>query len=62
MQMQPIEFPTNYPGEAFYQLAEAAMEANNGRNDAIGTFALEATFNAEESKNRRPNCIWTYSL
>ena len=23
---QPIEFPTNYPGEAFYQLAETAME------------------------------------
>ena len=42
---QPIEFPTNYPGEAFYQLAETAMEGNNRRDDAIATFALEATFN-----------------
>ena len=42
---QPIEFPDNYPGEAFYQLAEAAMEGTNGRNDAIAVFALEATFN-----------------
>ena len=46
----PIEFPTNYPGEAFYQLAEAAMESADGRSDAIGTFALEATFNAEDPK------------
>ena len=44
---EPIKFPTNYPGEAFYQLAEAAMESPNGKSDAIGTFALEATFNAE---------------
>ena len=42
---QPIKFPTNYPGEAFYQLAETAMEGNNRRDDAIATFALEATFN-----------------
>ena len=43
----PISFPTNYPGEAFYQLAEAAMESPDGRSDAIATFALEATFNSE---------------
>ena len=36
---------TNYPGEAFYQLAEAAMESADGRDDAIAIFALEATFN-----------------
>ena len=44
---KPITFPNNYPGEAFYQLAEAAMESPNGRSDAIGVFALEATFNSE---------------
>lgn len=44
---QPISFPDNYPGEAFYQLAEAAMESPDGRSDAIATFALEATFNSE---------------
>ena len=43
----PISFPDNYPGEAFYQLAEAAMESRDGRSDAIGVFALEATFNSE---------------
>src|SRR3954463_8720360 len=42
---QPIKFPSNYPGEAFYQLASSGMEGNNGRDDAIATFALEATFN-----------------
>ena len=44
---KPITFPNNYPGEAFYQLAEAAMESPDGRSDAIGVFALEATFNSE---------------
>ena len=44
---KPIVFPDNYPGEAFYQLAEAAMESPDGRSDAIAVFALEATFNME---------------
>ena len=37
----PIEFPTNYPGEAFYQLAEAAMESADGRSDAIAVLLLK---------------------
>ena len=45
--LKPISFPNNYPGEAFYQLAEASMESADGRSDAIGVFALEATFNSE---------------
>ena len=48
---QPIEFPTNYPGEAFYQLAEAAMESADGRRRCDCTFALEATFNGGIHKN-----------
>ena len=40
---KPISFPDNYPGEAFYQLAEASIE--QGNVSALGTFALEATFN-----------------
>ena len=47
---QPIKFPTNYPGEAFYQLASTEMEGNNRRDDAIATFALEATFNGGNPK------------
>ncbi len=59
---KPISFPNNYPGEAFYQLAEAAMESADGRSDAIAAFALEATFNGGVPQVRRPNCIWTYSF
>ncbi|MEH7238182.1 PKD domain-containing protein [Bacillus sp. JJ1562] len=47
---KPIVFPDNYPGEAFYQLAEAEMEGNNGRDDALVVLALEATFNQEAPK------------
>ncbi|WP_147370406.1 hypothetical protein [Lysinibacillus yapensis] len=41
----PIQFPDNYPGEAFYQMAEAEIESGNV--SARGTFALEASFNSE---------------
>ena len=42
---RPISFPSNYPGEAFYQLAEASMSSADGRSDAIAVLGLEATFN-----------------
>jgi len=42
----PIQFPGNYPGEAFYQLAEAEMPVGTN-GSALGVFALEAAFNNE---------------
>ena len=45
---KPIIFPDNYPGEAFYQLAETEMRATTGnRERARAVFALESTFNLE---------------
>ncbi|QOR68017.1 IPT/TIG domain protein [Cytobacillus suaedae] len=40
---QPVSFPDNYPGEAFYFAAEAEMETGTGER-ALLVLALEAAF------------------
>ncbi|MET1029572.1 MAG: IPT/TIG domain protein, partial [Domibacillus tundrae] len=40
---QPVSFPDNYPGEAFYFLAEAEMETGTGERARL-VLALESTF------------------
>ena len=59
---QPIKFPTNYPGEAFYQLASTEMEGNNRRDDAIATFALEVTFNGGTPKKNDQTVFGLFAL
>jgi hypothetical protein len=40
---QPVSFPSNYPGEAFYSAANATIDAGNG-NKALLTTGTEASF------------------
>ncbi|WP_047985573.1 PKD domain-containing protein [Ornithinibacillus californiensis] len=42
-QTLPVSFPDNYPGEAFYYLAEAEMETGTGERARL-VLALEAAF------------------
>ena len=50
---KPIIFPDNYPGEAFYQLAETEMRVYGWKQKrARAVFALESTFNMEVPASR----------
>ncbi|RFU61431.1 PKD domain-containing protein [Peribacillus glennii] len=43
---QPVSFPNNFPGEAFYMLAEAEMQTGTGERARL-VLALEAAFVSE---------------
>src|SRR5215210_4454287 len=47
----PVSFPDNFPGEFFYQAANADGLTSAGGNDVLAEFALEGTFAADEVKD-----------
>src|SRR5215210_4402973 len=50
----PASFPDNFPGEFFYQAANADGLTSAGGNDVLAEFALEGTF-AAGGQGRRPD-------
>ena len=46
----PVSFPDNFPGEFFYQAANADGLTSAGGNGVLAEFAIEGTFAADEVK------------